>query len=300
VHGKWSLQHSLLKTALGEIEALRMKRQRQYADHSHPSLKRFTQQELNDEACPTYKNLLIGRSYRLPDRQMLLRISEYLECTSEERNDLLVAAGYLPLLSEITGRSLGLALEQAHQLMSQLPLPAMIVTPTLDIQEFNEPFRHLFDISRDIFYENRMNLIDFHFNSDLPVRSRSTFDAESFEHWESHAIYGMQSFKRNHLLSRHDYWYQSLIRKFHQYDDADKYWDMGPYHPESKENHARIILARTETAGELVPIRYRQTFLSVGRTMYPRIGVFLPDDEPARKVFADLGCIAEWKDVNPL
>ena len=51
---------------LGEIETVRLKRQDEYRDQGHPQSKRFTQQELNDEVCPTYKNLLIGRSNRLP------------------------------------------------------------------------------------------------------------------------------------------------------------------------------------------------------------------------------------------
>jgi hypothetical protein len=119
-----------------------MKRQQEYADQSHSLLKRFTQQELNDEACPTYKNLLVGRSRRMPDRQTIIHIAEYLECTSDERNDLLLAAGYLPIHHELEGRSLELELEQAQQIMSNLPFPAMIVTHTLDIKGFNEPFRN--------------------------------------------------------------------------------------------------------------------------------------------------------------
>jgi hypothetical protein len=130
VHVNRSPQHQLLKVALGEIETLRMKRQRQYADRPRPSLKRFTQQELNDEVCPTYKNLLVGRSQRLPDRQTIINIAEYLECTSDERNDLLVATGYLPLQTQTSGRSHEFALEQAHLLMRNLPFPAMIVTHT--------------------------------------------------------------------------------------------------------------------------------------------------------------------------
>jgi len=80
-------EHSGLKTLLGEIETLRIKRQREMAHRSHSPWKRFTQQELNDEACPTYKNLLVGRSRRIPDRQTILAISDYLECTSDERNE---------------------------------------------------------------------------------------------------------------------------------------------------------------------------------------------------------------------
>ncbi|MNW43060.1 hypothetical protein D3C74_202490 [compost metagenome] len=89
-------ENSRHKIVLGEIEALRSKRQQKLADRPHPSLKRFTQQELNNEAFPSYKNLLVGRTRRIPDRQRIINIAEYLECTSDERNDLLLAAGYPP------------------------------------------------------------------------------------------------------------------------------------------------------------------------------------------------------------
>ncbi|NBD28137.1 hypothetical protein [Paenibacillus glycinis] len=278
-----------LRTALGEIETLRMKRQRQYADRSHPSLKRFTQQELNDEACPTYKNLLVGRSLRLPDRQTMLRIADYLECNSDERNDLLAAAGYLPILSLTTGRSLELALEHAHRLMENVTHPAMLITQTLDIQTVNGPFSRLFGISRDYVQDNRFTLFDFHFDAELPVRPRSTFDAASFAQWESHAIAGIRAFKRNHMLSRHDAWYLELVRKFQGYDDASKYWNMEAKQPETGGPPAKIVLARTSSAGEFVPIRTKQIFLSAGSGMYPRVAVFLPVDEPARRAFEYAG-----------
>ena len=51
---------------LNAIEAVRYKRQEEYCEKGHLRLKRFTKQELNDEACLTYKNWLIGRSSRLP------------------------------------------------------------------------------------------------------------------------------------------------------------------------------------------------------------------------------------------
>lgn len=55
---------------------------------------------------PPIKNLLVGRSRRLPDRRTILSIAEYLECNSDERNDLLLAAGYLPIQPELEGREL--------------------------------------------------------------------------------------------------------------------------------------------------------------------------------------------------
>ncbi|MDP4097788.1 hypothetical protein OIN60_13510 [Paenibacillus sp. P96] len=288
-------ENSRLKTVLGEIEALRMKRQHELTNRSHPSLKRFTQQEMNDEAFPSYKNLLVGRSRRLPDRQTIINIAEYLECTSDERNDLLLAADYLPIQTELEGRVLERALEWAQQTMGPIPFPAMIVTHTQDIKEINEPFRRLFDIPRERSYDGLMNRVDFHFNPDLPIRSRSTFDKTSFEQWEVHAINGIQGFKREHILSRYDTWYQELLHRAQKYN-ADEYLNMP--NAEEKVDYTQTILARRESSGELVPIRYRQVSISAGSRGYPQIVAFLPVDAAARKVFEELGCPAGCDFLN--
>lgn len=280
-------EHSRLKIVLGEIEALRMKRQHELADRPHPFLKRFTQQELNDEAFPSYKNLLVGRSRRIPDRQSILNIAEYLDCTAGERNDLLMAAGYLPIQTELEGRALERALEWAHHTMRGIPFPAMIVTHTQDIKGINEPFSHLFDIPLDRSHDGLMNRVDFHFNSDLPIRSRSTFDKASFEQWEAHAINGIYAIKQEYILSRYDAWYQKLFHKLQQYN-VDEYLNV--LDAGEAMDHTQTILARTESSGELVPIRYRQVSISAGTRMYPQIAVFLPVDAAARKAFENLGC----------
>lgn len=276
------------RIVMGEVEALRMKRQQQLADRPHPSLKRFTQQELNDEAFTSYKNLLVGRTRRIPDRQTIINIAEYLECTSDERNDLLLATGYLPIQTELEGRALERALEWAQQTMRSIPFPAMIVTHTQDIKGVNEPFRHLFDIPLDRSYDGLMNRIDFHFNSDLPIRPRSTFDNVSFEQWKVHAINGIHAFKREHMLSRYDAWYQKL---FDRVQKEDEYLN----EPASSANadQTQTILARMESDGELVPIRYRQVSISAGSRVYPHVEVFLPVDSAARTVFENLGCPAD-------
>ncbi|URJ58879.1 hypothetical protein [Paenibacillus polymyxa] len=283
-------ENSRHKIVMGEIEALRVKRQQKLADRPHPSLKRFTQQELNDEAFPSYKNLLVGRTRRIPDRQTIINIAEYLECTSDERNDLLLAAGYLPILTELEGRSLERALEWAQQTMTSIPFPAMIVTHTQDIKGVNEPFRHLFDIPLERSYDGLMNRVDFHFNSDLPIRPRSTFDKASFEQWEEHAKYGIHAFKREHMLSRYDAWYQKLFDRVQKYN-VDEYLnvpDVG-----AKVDQIQTILARMESSDELVAIRYRQVSISEGSRLYPQIEVFLPVDSAARTVFEKLGCPAD-------
>lgn len=285
---------STLKIVLGEIETVRMKRQRERADRPRSTWKRFTQQELNDEACPTYKNLLVGRSRRIPDRQTIIGIADYLECGSDERNDLLMAAGYLPIRTEWEGRELKLGLDWAQRTMRDLPFPAMIVTSTQDIKGYNEPFLRLFEIPLDRAFDTLMNRIDLHCHPDLPIRSRSTFDKESFELWESHIVHGIQAFKREHLLSRYDDWYQRLVRRAQDYglnEKVDKYEKRQI--SEEEPDRAQSILARADSAGELVPIRFKQVSMTSSNCAYPRIQVFLPVDAPARQLFEDLGCPAD-------
>lgn len=253
-------------------------------------MKRFTQQELNDEAFPSYKNLLVGRTRRIPTRQTIINIAEYLECTSDERNDLLLAAGFLPIQTELYGRSLERALEWAQQTMRSIPFPAMVVTHTQDIKGLNEPFHQLFEIPLDRSYDGLMNRVDLHFNSGFPIRSRSTFDKASFKQWEEHIINGIQAFKSEHMLSRYDAWYQKLLDRVQKYNACEylSVPDVG-----GNVDQIQTILARIESSGDLIPVRYRQVSISAGGRLYPQIEVFLPVDSAARTVFENLGCPAD-------
>lgn len=282
-----------LKQVLDEIERLRMHRQREMGHHSYAPWKRFTQQELNDEACPTYKNLLVGRSRRVPDRQTLLNIADYLECGSGERNDLLVAAGYLPFQAELPPAKMETAVQQAQQLMMALPYPAMVVTHTEDIRGYNDFCRQLFDFPQGQVYGSWMNRVDLHFNPDLPVRPRSTFNQASLEQWEAHAIRGIRAFKQAHMLSRYDAWYQDVVACFGRYDAARRHLEEAAAGEEDLPELTQTILASSKPMGELTPIRFKQFSLSAGGLMHPRVQVFLPVDAAAHRVFKEMGCAVE-------
>ncbi|MBW4439283.1 MAG: AAA family ATPase [Pleurocapsa minor GSE-CHR-MK-17-07R] len=89
-----SSQDALIAAVTTAIESLRLERRKRYQKHPHPTGKRFSQEELTDYAYPSYKNLLLGRTRRLPDRDTLMSIAHYLECSLEESNHLLHAARY--------------------------------------------------------------------------------------------------------------------------------------------------------------------------------------------------------------
>jgi transcriptional regulator with XRE-family HTH domain len=271
---------------LGAIEAVRITRQEEYREKPHPQLKRFTQQELNDEACSTYKNWLIGRSNRLPSRSMLMTIADYLECSLSERNDLLVAAQYLPEQPEWEGDELRQALEHAQQIMETLPYPAAVVTHAVQVQAANEFFLRLFGLPPlDTIPRHQRDTIHFLFHPDF--RSRSAINAEAHTMWQKQVLYGIRYFKQQNVLYQYDTWYQQSVQRWcDDIVDFQEYWEKAREAARQEAAPVKIVPARMATSGELLPIRTRHVLVSVSSKTYPAVSALVPVDEAARAVYA--------------
>jgi len=126
-------QADILKELLGLIEAIRYKRYDKWHDKRHPKGHRFTQLELKQVALPTYGNLLAGNSKRLPARQQILDVANYLECTFAETNDLLRCARYLPEREVLTEQGYRNLLDRAILLTQLVPLPAAVFKPDVEV-----------------------------------------------------------------------------------------------------------------------------------------------------------------------
>lgn len=281
---------NVLRDVLDEIEKLRLKRQEEIRSCPYPRLKRFTQQELTDEACPTYKNLLVGRSHRVPSRQTIMQIAQYLECSALERNDLLLAARYLPESLELEGSQLEQALEQGRYLMKTLPYPAAMVTHTLEVQAINEAFQHVFGCPPlAAIPPSQRHLFHFLFHPDFPLRARSTFNDQATKVWQAHVVRGIQLFKQSNVLYQFEHWYQELIDRFSAVADFRVYWEQEAETPKQKDAPSKLFLSRHATTGELLPIQLRTVHISVSSHRYPCIMASLPLDAAAHEVFASLG-----------
>ena len=279
---------------LGAIEAVRITRQEDYREKCHPQLKRFTQQELNDEACPTYKNWLIGRSHRLPSRSMLMQIAGYLECSLSERNDLLLAAQYLPEQPEWEGDALRRALEQAQQIMEALPYPAMVVTHTFQVQAANEFSLRLLELpSLDTVPPHQRTMMHFLLHPD--VQARSMINAEIRAMWQKYVLYGLQRFKQQNVLSQYDAWYQQRVQQWcDEIADFQECWDKAREVTRQEVAPTKMVFARMATTGEVLPIRVRHMLVSVSSKTYPAVSALLPVDEAAYAVYASLGSGTSW------
>jgi hypothetical protein len=279
----------VLRDVLEEIEVLRIKRQEEGRDRPHPFLKRFTQQELTDEACPTYKNLLVWRSQRLQSRQTLMQIADYLECSIAERNDLLLAARYLPESLELEGDALMQALAQARHLMETLPYPAMLVTHTLEIEAINEPFQRIFAFPPlTTIPQAQRHVLPVFFRDDLPIRERSTFNDEAVKAWQAGVSRGIQLFKQSNRLYQFEPWYQALVEQFCAVADFRQYWEQTPSMLDQHDAPSKLLLGRNATTGEWLPIQLQHIRISVCSHMYPCIMALRPLDDAAHVVFASL------------
>jgi hypothetical protein len=297
---KSSQRSNVLRDTLEEIEILRLARQEEVRDHPHPLLKRFTQQELTDEVCPTYKNLLVGRSQRIPSRQTLMQIADYLECTITQRNDLLLAARYLPESLELKGVELQQALEQARQLMRTLPYPAMLVTHTLEIEAINKAFQRLFELPPlTALPRAQRHVLPLFFRYDLPIRRRSTFNEQAITAWQAGVSRGIQLFKQSNRLYQFESWYQELVDQFCAVADFRQHWERAPELHDQHQEPSKLLLGQNATTGEVQPIQLQHIRISVCSHMYPCIMALLPLDDAARAVIASLSN-AEGSVLNDL
>ncbi len=278
-------QAHVFQQLLATIEAVRIRRQEEYRERRHPQLKRFTQQELTDEVCPTYKNWLVGRSRRLPDRAMLMQLADYLECSLSERNDLLLAAQYVPEQPEWEGADLQRALEYARQIMVTFPYPASVVTRTFQVHAANELFLRLFELPPlETIPPHQRSTI--HFVSHPDVFRLSTMHPAARAQWQQHTLSGIQLFKQQHVLSQYDAWYKQSVEQWCEIPGFQENWEKARTAIRQEVAPTKLVLARMATTGELLPIRLRYMQIAISGKTSPAVVAFLPDDEAARAVFA--------------
>ena len=131
-------------------------------------------------------------------------IADYLECPLAERNDLLLAAQYLPEQPMWEGDALRQAFEQAQQIMETLPYPAIMVTHLYQVQAANKFFLHLLDSpsleALPLHQRSMMHLI-FH----TGTRRSTMINAEEHATWQKHALYAIQHFKQQNMLYQYDF-----------------------------------------------------------------------------------------------
>jgi hypothetical protein len=213
----------LLRQCLGEIETVRRRRQTACQSTPHPAFKRFTQQELAEEVCPTYKNLLVGRSKRLPSRAMILKIAEYLECTIAEQSDLLISAGYLPQAVWMRDDLFRSALANAKHIAAHSTLPTYVCSPDLQVVYINKVGQKLTqrpDVDKLSDIERLICGASF-----IPDGYSRFSNSPTPEDWQRNASAGVRIYRSNTRVFQFEPWYKDRLERLKRLPDFETYWD---------------------------------------------------------------------------
>lgn len=287
---------NVLRALVDLIEEIRVRRQAEAAECLHPELKTFSQRELTDVACPSYKNYLLGRSNRLPLREMVIQIADYLECTPAERDDLLMCAGYLPqsfALSEDEYRS---AVQRACLLATMLPLPAVVIgrngqtlhTNPAVYTKINQPVL-------EQWRPETRNLISYFFDPLLGIRQHYAVTPEDWRNVTDNAAALLYLTNSPRLREPG---FRRILSAARALPDFAAAWDKVIAHPPSVFTSGCEM--RMQTAFMDQPIVELNTLIPITAGLEVSIVVGVPVDDAARHAYAHIGCEvdgARWEAI---
>jgi MmyB-like transcription regulator ligand binding domain len=262
--------------------------ERRRRDH-RGDLKDWSRDELCDLAYSSYKALLRGVVRRPPKRVVVAEIADHLECTLQERDRLLIAAGYAPEEPYLTDRALEAALETARDTLERLPWPSMALTRDMQIRAVNDHMLRLFGAPRALLEgvpATELNMLNLVFNPDWPLYARLGGGSDA---WLRVARRDVLGFKRQNALATREPWYRELIERLLRLPRFEEVWTSTPPDaPRSGEGPDELHLLEFVNLTD-APVRVRTVFLTLGDLADPRLMTFLPQDAMARRAFADLG-----------
>lgn len=95
-----------------------------FQEYGHRS---WTQEECDLVAYSSYPDLRKGKIAKPPSKEKVMAIGNYLECTLEERNRLLLAANHAPIQPYLDRELLIPILRIAQSIAEYLPLPSYVI-----------------------------------------------------------------------------------------------------------------------------------------------------------------------------
>lgn len=273
-------QRPVIRTLVVVIEALRYKRREQWHNKLHPQGKRFTQEELRDEVYPSYKHLLQGQTQRLPTRTMLGHIADYLECSLSELNDILIAAQYVPERVELSETQQRLVLDQAHAILENLPLPAIVLTDDWTISAANLGFLRLYNLpSLSQLAVVQRNLLHLLFDPALPYRARHT---PTPEQWYALAQQTVALFRQMNRFTLYEPMLQERLLSLQRLPDFLAIWTQT--HP-TGATLPPIVTITANSEGAIATYSYLA--ITSSGNICPGVLALVPGDIAARHIFAE-------------
>lgn len=289
------------------VEELLKRRQGEESqvDASHPARRSndwgprtWTRTEFEDMVYSSYKPMRQGRVTRPPRREIVMDIADYLNCSLEERNRLLLAAGASPVTPYLIGRKLQEALQAAMGVIQNLSLPAIILNRDWHIHHINQ---HALTLNRvtpaDVaaIPPSKLNILNLLFDPALPLYPHLIQHRESWIRMARQTIYG---FKMANLFSQFEPWYQDLIRQLMDLPEFEHHWqtvrvDAGFESDPSALTQPGSVIVEVDVSvqHQTKRARLRPLLISVGYFQFdfPQIVAFSPADDESRSILREIG-----------
>ncbi|MDX2160261.1 MAG: hypothetical protein SF162_02950 [bacterium] len=269
-------ERTQLRNVAEWLETIRELRKRRAAEQGYPSNKRFTQEELSQTVFPSYKNILLGITRRLPSRASLLRIAEYLECSLTERNELMLTAQYLPEALQFTGAAAENAVRAAVEFTHTAPFPAYVIAPECRIAAANAPFytmNGLSDVERIAAAER--NPLHFLFNPLLPIRHLITPTPLI---WQQNTLKALVLFRHITELFRYEGWYAKMLEQAVSLPDFPQLWKQAAESDPSHFNTGFYLQGHVPDTAH--PYWVQLAVIRLTASLFPLIVTVMPVEYP--------------------
>ena len=245
--------------------------------------------ELRDTIYSSYAALSKGKIKRPPPLSTVMEIADYLECGLEERNRLLVAAHYAPIHPYLTGERLISVTKIAKEITDYIPLPSYVINRDWNILSFNRHLLKIFGLTENDVSKitpNRLNILHFILDPDLPIYQGL---AHSYESWEYIARRNVYGFKLENSISQYDEWFKPHIEELMKLPRFTDFWEETQIDWPVSSN-AGFPYYTTEVMTPLGKLmRFRSILTLLGNYNYPQIVSYIPVDQESRDIFTELG-----------
>ncbi|MGH2453788.1 MAG: hypothetical protein ACRDF5_08495 [bacterium] len=297
--------HSDCRDFVAVVEELLERRRREAASASDdmPSWRHddwgpraWSRTEFEDMVYGSYKPMRQGRVTRPPRREKVMEIADYLSCTLEERNRLLVAAHATPVAPYLTGEKLEEVLQVAVGVARSLPIPALVINRDWRIHYLNPHTLTLNGVSAEqvaAIPADRLNILHLLFDPNLPLYPHLIQNRLSWTRMVRQTIYG---FKLANLLCQFEPWYRTLVQHLLTLPEFEKHWrtvdvDVAFDADPSTRTLPAWAVVEAVAPNQRQRVRLRPLLISVGYFQFdfPQIMAFLPADDESSEVLRAIG-----------
>jgi hypothetical protein len=291
------------------IEELLTRRQQELAqdaltpswDYDEWGPRTWNRTEMEDMVYSSYKQMRRGRITRPPRREIVMQIADYLNCTLEERNRLLISAEIAPVDPYLTGEALESCLQPTIAIAATIELPAMVINRDWHIHFLNDPILAMYDVTLEQLQaipSHKQNALRLLFDPHLPLYPNLIGNTASWTRMVRQTIYGFKSANR---LSQFEPWYQELIQQWMQLPMFEPHWSNVrtdiPFEQDFSAMSSSSVIA-VDTAVPAIHansprIWMRPLVISPGYFQFdfPKIIAFMPANDEARLVLSEAGLV---------